>query len=194
SGVGSKNLSGHGDNPQGRPTEKVGTLRDLTFGVACMNLDAGWVTGFVDGEGCFYVGMNAHPDMTAGFQVIREFTVVQHQRDVQLVHALKAFFGCGVVRSDHGDRKAFRVRGKKNLLRHIVPFFESHPLQSKKQLDFEKFRRVLLLMESGEHLAPSGIDRIRELASRMNRGAMKIKSSLSGNPEDELSEIPCRVS
>src|SRR6266849_4307180 len=62
-----------------------------------MKLDEGWVTGFVDGEGCFFVGINPHPDMTTGFQVLPEFTVVQHERDVQPLHALKAFFGCGVV-------------------------------------------------------------------------------------------------
>ena len=71
-----------------------------------MKLDTQWVTGFVDGEGCFYVGINAHSEMTAGFQVLPEFTVVQHKRDVQVLHALKAFFGCGVVRTNHGDRMA----------------------------------------------------------------------------------------
>ncbi|HEX7079988.1 MAG TPA: LAGLIDADG family homing endonuclease, partial [Gammaproteobacteria bacterium] len=47
-----------------------------------MKLDAQWITGFVDGEGCFHVGINPHKEMTAGFQVLPEFTVVQHERDV----------------------------------------------------------------------------------------------------------------
>ena len=78
-----------------------------------MKLDAQWITGFVDGEGCFYVGINPHKEMTAGFQVLPEFTVVQHKRDVQVLHALKSYFGCGVVRVNHGDRMAYRVRGQK---------------------------------------------------------------------------------
>jgi len=57
------------------------------------NLEAQWVVGFVDGEGCFFVGINPHPEMTSGFQVLPEFTVVQHQRDIQLLHALKKFLG-----------------------------------------------------------------------------------------------------
>jgi len=89
-----------------------------------MKLDAQWVTGFVDGEGCFYVGINPHQEMTAGFQVLPEFTVVQHERDAQLLHALKDFFGCGVVRTNHGDRMAFRVRGKEHLLERVIPFVE----------------------------------------------------------------------
>ena len=73
------------------------------------NLEAQWVVGFVDGEGCFFVGINPHPEMTSGFQVLPEFTVVQHQRDIQLLHALKKFFGCGVVRTNHAERMAYRV-------------------------------------------------------------------------------------
>jgi hypothetical protein len=146
-----------------------------------MKLDAQWVTGFVDGEGCFHVGINEHPDMKTGVQVLPEFTVVQHERDVRLLFALKAFFGCGVVRSNHGDRMAFRVRGKEHLLQRIVPFFEEHPLKSKKRVDFEKFRSILRMMEAGEHLTAVGVERIRGIARQMNRGSIKVKSSLLGN-------------
>ena len=135
-----------------------------------MKLDAQWITGFVDGEGCFFVGINPHAEMTAGFQVLPEFTVVQHERDVQVLHALKAHFGCGVVRVNHGDRMAYRVRSVKHLLEHIVPFFVKHPLKTKKNVDFLKFRDVLLLMEAGNHLTVDGIERIRSIASQMNRG------------------------
>ena len=129
------------------------------------------VTGFVDGEGCFFVGINEHSDMKTGVQVLPEFTVVQHERDVQLLFALKEFFGCGVVRTNHGDRMAFRVRGKEHLLQRVVPFFVEHPLKSKKRVDFEKFRRVLLKMEAGDHLTANGVEEIREIASQMNRGS-----------------------
>ena len=135
-----------------------------------MKLDAQWITGFVDGEGCFHVGINPHGEMTAGFQVLPEFTVVQHERDVQVLHALKAHFGCGVVRVNHGDRMAYRVRSVKHLLEHIVPFFVKHPLKTRKNVDFLKFRDVLLLMQAGNHLTAEGIERIRSIASQMNRG------------------------
>ncbi len=135
-----------------------------------MNLDAQWIVGFVDGEGCFHVGIAKHSGMKVGYQVLPEFTVVQHERDVQLLHGLKAFFGCGVVRKNHGDRKAYRVRKREHLLQRIVPFFVKHQLKSKKRADFQKFRKVLLRMEAGDHLSAEGIKRIREIAAKMNRG------------------------
>ena len=133
-------------------------------------LDAHWVVGFVDGEGCFFVGINPHSEMTSGFQVLPEFTVVQHQRDIQLLHALKRFFGCGVVRVNHGDRMAYRVRSLDHLNQRVVPFFEQHPLRSKKRVDFAKFRKVLQLMNRGEHLKAEGLEKIRAIASAMNTG------------------------
>ena len=135
-----------------------------------MNLEPAWVTGFVDGEGCFHVGIAKHPEMKAGVQVLPEFTVVQHERDVKVLHGLKAFFGCGVVRTNHGDRMAYRVRKLEHLRERIVPFFMKHHLKTGKRQDFEKFRRVLTMMERSEHLTSDGINRIRSIAEKMNRG------------------------
>lgn len=138
-----------------------------------MNLDAKWITGFVDGEGCFHIGISKHSEMKAGFQVLPEFTVVQHKRDIQILYALKQFFKTGVVRSNHGDRMAYRVRDKSQLLKNIVPFFIKHPLKTKKRLDFEKFKRVLGMMEAGDHLTLEGIEKIKKIASQMNRGDLR---------------------
>jgi hypothetical protein len=138
-----------------------------------MQLEAQWIVGFVDGEGCFHVSVNPHAEMSVGYQVLPEFTVVQHERDVQILHALKAHFGCGVVRRNHGDRMAYRVRSKEHLLERIVTFFMAHPLKTKKNIDFLKFRDVLLLMESGAHLTSEGVEKIRVLAGQMNRGLLR---------------------
>ena len=146
-----------------------------------MQLDAQWIVGFVDGEGCFHVGINSHPEMTAGFQVLPEFTVVQHERDVQVLQALKAYFGCGVVRRNNGDRMAYRVRGHEHLLKNIVPFFEKHLLKSRKRVDFIKFREIVNLMSRGDHLTREGVEKIRAIAEEMNRKGLKIKSDCSGN-------------
>jgi hypothetical protein len=162
---------GHGDNPQGRLQEvNMENPQRLNVQSQPEKLQAQWVVGFVDGEGCFYVGINPHPEMSCQFQVLPEFTVVQHRRDIQLLHALKKFFGCGVVRQNHGDRMAYRVRGLDHLIERIVPFFEKHPLKSKKRVDFARFRKILHLINQGKHLKREGIEEIREIASVMNTG------------------------
>ena len=148
----------------GEPSETTRSVPPST------TLEPSWVTGFVDGEGCFFVGVNQHPEMTVGFQVLPEFTVVQHKRDIQLLYALKQFFGCGVVRVNHGDRMAYRVRKIEHLKGRIIPFFEQYMLKSKKHVDFLKFKKIIMLIDRDEHLRPEGVQRIQEIASSMNRG------------------------
>lgn len=138
-----------------------------------MKLEAQWIAGFVDGEGCFHVGINQHEEMSAGFQILPEFTVVQHERDINVLYALKSYFDCGVVRKNHGDRMCYRVRSVEHLIQKIIPFFEKHELKTKKRIDFEKFRRVLLQMEKGVHLTNSGIEEIRAIKDQMNRGKLR---------------------
>lgn len=99
-------------------------------------LDAVWIVDFVDGEGCFHVGINKNKQSRLGTQILPEFTVVQHSRDIQVFERLKQFFGCGVVRINNGDRLAFRVRKIQDLVTTIIPFFDKHPLQTRKKMTF----------------------------------------------------------
>lgn len=133
-----------------------------------MDLNAQWVVGFVDGEGCFHIGINQNDTMKLGVQVLPEFTVVQHEVDEQVLHALKAYFKCGVVRKNHGTRLAYRVRGHQNLLQRVIPFFEKHQLKTRKRVDFQKFRKVILMMENQEHLSEDGLEKIRQIKATMN--------------------------
>ena len=133
-----------------------------------MDLSPDWVVGFVDGEGCFYVGINPHPEMSTGYQVLPEFRIVQHERDIQVLYALKRFFRCGVVRRNREDRYELRIR-KLSCLLQVVDFFERHPLKTKKNVDFQKFARIVRWMSEGKHLEREGLIRIVELAMTMNR-------------------------
>lgn len=138
-----------------------------------IKLDAQWIVGFVGGEGCFHISLTKNSTMKLGYQVSPEFVVVQHKRDIALLYALKDYFGCGSVDPNHGDRKAFRIRGFKSILNHVIPFFEKHKLKSKKRMDFEKFRDVLVLMANREHLNQEGLDKIKEITNQMNRKGMQ---------------------
>ena len=148
-----------------------------------MNLNPHWIAGFVDGEGTFYVGINKHPEMTTGYQVMPEFRVVQHKRDIQLLHALKKYFKGGVVRVNHDDRYEFRVRNLQVLHDIIVPFFEKYDLCTKKKLDFIKFRKIIRYMNQKKHLTREGIIDIIRIAKQMNRGYKPIAEKI----EEELS-------
>ena len=148
------------------------------------SLSPEWVVGFVDGdgEGCFFVGVNRQPTMKIGWQILPEFRVVQHERDVSVLRQLREFFGCGQITVNHGDRKELRIRGLKELSERVVPFFQAHPLRTVKRASFERFTEVIRLMQRGEHLTTEGLTQIRELAGRMNRGSQNPQRPYAGSP------------
>ena len=120
------------------------------------NINAQWIVGFVDGEGCFNLDVHVKTDMRWGLQMQPEFTVVQNEIDIHILYALKDYFGCGSVsvnrKDKNGVRYHYRVKNIKHLKEKILPFFEKHLLRTKKSIEFERFRTIVLLMHAGFHL------------------------------------------
>ncbi|MBN1800251.1 MAG: LAGLIDADG family homing endonuclease [Candidatus Lokiarchaeota archaeon] len=112
-------------------------------------LDANWIVGFTDGEGCFHVSINKLPKMNLGWQVLPEFRIVQKDIDEQALYKIKNYFGFGEVKINridrHGTRKDFKVRGLENL------------------------NKIIEKMNNKEHLKKDGLDNIAQLISKMNR-------------------------
>ena len=130
-------------------------------------LDKQWIVGFVDGEGCFHVGINKQPKMTVGWQVLPEFRVVQQKRDIAVLYKIRETLGIGNVVRNHGDRFEVRVRGLKDL-RKLIDFFNEHELQTTKRQNFETFSKIISLMEQNTHLTTNGLHDIALLACTMN--------------------------
>ncbi len=134
-----------------------------------MKLDPYWVSGFVDGEGTFYVGINKNETMSSRFQVLPEFRVVQHKRDIKVLYALKDFFKSGVVRVNHDDRYELRIRSLEGINNYVIPHFDKFQLITNKKFDFIKFRKIINLMNQKKHLQAEGLKRIIKVSLEMNR-------------------------
>jgi len=135
-------------------------------------LDAEWIAGFTDGEGCFHISINKIDKMSLGWQVLPEFRIVQHQKDEETLYKIKSYFGFGDVKINrkdyHGTRKEFRVRGLENL-KSLIKFFKEHPLKTSKAKNLEIFSEIVEKMSRNEHLTKQGLNKIAELISKMNR-------------------------
>jgi len=136
--------------------------------------NCGWIAGFVDGEGCFSCPVFRNHKTTLGWQVQPTFVVVQSSSSRDVLEDLVRFFGCGRVyvnrRHDNHreDLCRYCVARFADLRDVIVPFFQEHPLQTSKKVNFAKFVKVLRLMEERKHLTVSGLIEIAEIAETMN--------------------------
>jgi hypothetical protein len=159
-------------------------------------LKIGWITGFVDGEGCFSINFIRQPERgnrrgyTTGFQVAHEFAVTQGEKSLDSLQLLAQFFGVGAVyvnrRYDNHKEHVHRycVRKRSDLIQRIVPFFTEYPLRTAKRSDFNKFVRCLTLIEAQSHLTRAGLIQIVHIAETMNhcRPRAEIIDSLSDEP------------
>ena len=149
-----------------------------------MNINPYWVSGFVDGEGTFYVGINKNTTMTIGYQVLPEFRIVQHKKDIKLLHELKKYFNCGVVRINHDDRFELRIRSIEHINDNVIPHFDKYQLITQKKFDFIKFKKIINLINQNKHITKNGLIQIIDISSRMNRKektkALEIKNVILG--------------
>jgi hypothetical protein len=134
----------------------------------------GWIAGFVDGEGCFSCPVFRNHKTTLRWQVQPTFVVVQSASSRDVLEDLARFFGCGRVyvnrRHDNHreDLYRYRVARLADLRDIIVPFFQENTLRTSKDENFDKFVRVLGLMEERKHLTVSGLIEIAEIVETMN--------------------------
>jgi len=136
-----------------------------------MKLTADWICGFVEGEGSFviYIAKGKSPN---SYQVRLFFKVAQHEKNVQLLYALKKYFGVGLVKRQKKEPQPyweFVVSRFEHLYTKIIPFFEKHKMHSSKKFDFFRFRKVALFMSRKEHLTSEGLVKIRAIVLRMNK-------------------------
>jgi hypothetical protein len=87
-------------------------------------LDPNYVTGFADGEWCFYIRINKSAAFKTGYVVQLRFMKSQHSRDHQLFNSFINFFNCGGVIKVLAKKSVveFRVYSFKNILNKIIPF------------------------------------------------------------------------
>jgi len=134
-----------------------------------------WITGFVDGEGCFSIAVIKNKTTKFGKQIFPEFVVTQGAKSLMALEKIKNFFGCGNIfvnkRYDNHNENLYRycVRSLDELNTKVIPFFKKHPLQTYKQKDFLIFEKVVKLMIKRKHLTAKGRKEIFKLISQMNR-------------------------
>jgi LAGLIDADG endonuclease len=136
-------------------------------------LDA-YISGFVDGEGCFHVAIQRNSSTRCGWQIVPEFRVSQDVLRRVVLDLIKERIECGSIRENHRNSNdntlVLVVRNRCDLLSKVIPFFERNPMLSCKQDEFVTFARIVREMDRGAHLNDEGFERLAAQARGMNGG------------------------
>lgn len=144
-----------------------------------LNNLANYISGYVDGEGCFCISFSYRPrNIKLGWEIRPSFAVGQNYDRREVLDLMQRYFKCGFMRRDYGDKTLkFEVRRIDDLIEKVIPHFERYPLRSAKQKDFLLFAEICRMIKNQRHLDPDGVREIIKLSYRMN-GSGKRKYSL----------------
>lgn len=164
-------------------SQQIHSTSDLSEGREKLGLSAEYIVGLTDGEGCFYVQIR-EPNLThKSYRIEMHFFIKLREDDLLLLEKVRDFFGCGGVyfqkeyRINQRNCYRYSVTARKDLFNIIIPFFDKHPLQSKKINNFLLFRQIAFLLKGKNYRKNKSILKIRQLKGVMNRGSLD-----AGNP------------
>ena len=132
-------------------------------------LNAFFVSGFVDGEGCFLVNVRASNKYKNGWRVEVVFKISLHKKDKALLEEIKTFFGVGNISELRADAVQYTVYSATGLVR-LIDHFDRYPLITQKQADYLLFKEAVGLVNSKQHLTIKGLHQILSLKHSINRG------------------------
>lgn len=146
-------------NPVKRPLEH-----------SIVSIDPNWLSGFVEGEGCFFINIYKRKDSALGEGVKLVFKITQDKRNSNILELFSDIFGCGKVynQSSKGGVQDFMITGLGDITKKVIPFFLAHPLKGAKLKEFLDFVKVAELMQNKAHLSKEGLEEIRCVKLGMN--------------------------
>jgi len=134
-------------------------------------INPGWLTGFVDGEGCFGVRVieNANATRSGGYTFGFVFSITQHYRAKNTLEDIACFFQCGSIvrKSPNSNVWVYTVTSTKNIEARILPFFDQNRLVVKTE-DYEKFRILVTMFRRKEHFLETEFYKMVHLTYQMN--------------------------
>jgi LAGLIDADG endonuclease len=137
-----------------------------------------YISGYVDGEGCFTVSISPRPTLRVGWEVRPSLSVSQNGDRSEVLLAIQEYFGCGSLRPDRSDLTVkWETRRLANLLTVVIPHFRAYPLQSGKRRDFELFAEICERMARNEHRDAGRLREIVRMAGAMNPSGTRGYSS-----------------
>ena len=94
-----------------------------------------FVTGFTDGEGCFYVSIIKNNKSKVGWYVKHFFQIGLHEKDKSFLEDIKNFLGVGTI-SKHGS-ESFQLKFQSiKDIKKLVDFLEKYPMITEGCSDF----------------------------------------------------------
>lgn len=128
-----------------------------------------WLSGFIEGEACFYVSVYNSQKSKLNFAVQLVFKITQHIRDKNMLDNISKLLDCGRVEIRKSqDACDFVITSFSEFKNYMIPFLNKYPLKGKKLQDCKDFYKVYEIMVTKGHLTRDGLTLIKKIKDGMN--------------------------
>lgn len=103
-----------------------------------------WLTGFIDGEGCFTISIYKNTNKV-GWAVKIEFEIGLHVKDNALLEEIQNYYQVGNIFIKSRQGVSFRIQSTKDLAK-IFDHLDTYPLRTQKISDYVLFKEVFNLV------------------------------------------------
>lgn len=126
-----------------------------------------WVTGFIEGDGSFYVRLIPQPKRVG---VTAFLSIALNQRDKFILFKIQQYFkGIGSISWKMSNTVVEWKVLKFSQIISVTLHFHSYPCIGKKHLNLIIWDKVVTLMGKKEHLTPEGLVKIKTLVGELNK-------------------------
>lgn len=122
-----------------------------------------WLVGFIDAEANFYISMVRNYPRP-------QFTIGLHTRDVKVLENIKSFMNCGVLYEKrpsaaraYMNYQISSLAGFEEIIKTCVTNKNRCLLKTTKRISFLKFKKIVSIIERGQHVTPKGIEMIMKI-------------------------------
>jgi len=123
-----------------------------------------WICGFTDSEGCFSVSLS---NLNNKYKIVFDIAQSKIENKYVLNHFLSLFL-VGYVRNHYSKNTYYyRVGGLNDLIK-LFPYFDTHPLRSKKLKSYILWKELHRKIENKDHLNSTLRESLKVLASKVN--------------------------
>ena len=117
-------------------------------------LNPSWLTGFVEGEGCFSIIVTKNKNYKTALAVQLVFIIALHERDQPVLILIKNCLGVGLIYRHSSRSIQLKVQSVKDF-RVIINHFDKYPLITQKLKDYLLFKEAFYLFSKKEYLTPA---------------------------------------
>lgn len=131
-----------------------------------------YIVGFVDGEGSFNISFRRRNDYLLGWKITPVFNISQKERTI--LSMTKRYLKCGTIRARKDGVWVYEVENRTALQEKIIPFFKKFRfLSQKKKKDFQRFQKIIEVLEQNISTTYSDLEKILEFLDEIESKASR---------------------